>query len=249
VIARPTTWPRELSGYIARGLQCECDLLARPGTHVVVAREPRMRIWQYAMPLWVMAFAESAVVSVAPEMARGVEELVRGVGVAAIMDDGRIERLRTYAAGWAPTERFGPGLWLYCTRETFTPRCNAEVVPVPPNHPEGQALRERHRGEVFGVFRGGELISRSSIKTESGEAWEIAVTTAEPYRRQGLGASVVSRATDYILSQRKVALYNCDLSNTASLKLAESLGYRLFARDLMWTLEAMWAPWFWGEWA
>ena len=228
-------------------MQCERELLDRPGVHVVAARQPRMRIWQYATPLWAMAFDATAIVSVAPELARDVERLVRGVDAQRVMDDEHIDRLRAYAAGWAPVERFGPGLWLYCTRDTFAPRYAAEVLPVPSSHPEGRALRERHRGEVFGVFRKGELVSRSSIKTESDEAWEIAVTTAEPCRREGLGATVVSRATEFILSQGKLALYNCDLSNVASLKLAESLGYRLFARDLMWTLEAMWTAWFWGD--
>lgn len=206
-----------------------------------------MRIWQYATPLWAMAYGETAIISVAPEMAAGIEQLVLGIDASDVVDQAQIDRLRAYAAGWAPVERFGPGLWLYCTADVFTPRYVAEVLPVPANHPEGRSLRQRHRGEVFGVFRGGELVSRSSIKTESDEAWEIAVTTAESCRREGLGATVVSRATEYIITQGKLALYNCDLENVASRNLAESLGYRLFAHDVMWTLEPMWTAWFWGD--
>jgi RimJ/RimL family protein N-acetyltransferase len=243
----PLTWPRQLSRYVAERLQCEPGLLERPGLHLVAARRPRLRVWQYIVPLWIMAFEDSAVISVVPQMAAGGQRILGSAAAANLLDDQRTEQFRLLAARWAPVEWFARGLWLYCTGETFAPRYATEVVVVPRDHPEGKAMRERHRGEVFGVFRGAELISRSSIKTESDQAWEIAVTTAEPHRRQGLGASVVSRATQYILEQGKLALYNCDLGNIASLRLAESLGYRLFARDLWWLAETAWLRWFWPE--
>jgi hypothetical protein len=243
----PSTWPPPLVRYLAERLQCEPDRLMRPGVHSVIARQPRMRVWQYAVPLWVMVFQHAAVVSVASEMAANIEKLLRGVAHQDILDDGLVERMRLHAAACGPVESLGRAIWLYCTRQTFTPKCAAEVVPVSPDHPEGKTLRERHRGDVFGVFWGQELISRSSIKTESAEAWEIAVTTSEQHRRRGLGASVVSRATDHILANDKLALYNCDVTNIASLRLAESLGYRVFALDLMWTVESMWVPWFWPD--
>lgn len=243
----PSTWPPELVRYLAERLQCEPELLTRPGMHSVIARRPRLRVWQYAVPLWIMGFDHAAIVSVVSEMAAGTEKLLRGVTHEHLLTDGPVERLRGHAAAYGHVEWLGRAFWLYCTRETFTPRYAAEVVPVPPDHPEGRALRERHRGEVFGVFRSQELISRSSIKTESDEAWEIAVTTSEQHRRRGLGASVVSRATDHILTQGKLALYNCDVTNIASLRLAQSLGYRVFARDLMWTVETIWVPWFWPD--
>ena len=247
VSQNPLTWPLRLSRYVAERLQCEPGLLGHPGVHLVAARRPRLRVWQYIVPLWVMASADSAVVSVAPQMAAGAQQILRRAAAANLLDEERTEQFRALAARWAPVEWLGRAFWLYCTCETFTPRHSAEVVPVSPDHPEGKALRERHRGEVFGVFRGQELVSRSSIKAESDDAWEIAVTTAEPHRRQGLGASVVSRATEYILAQGKLALYNCDLTNIASLALAESLGYRVFARDLMWSVEMAWLQWFWPE--
>jgi RimJ/RimL family protein N-acetyltransferase len=246
-VESPSTWPPALWRYLTDRLQCEPELLTRPGVHAVIAREPRLRVWQYAVPLWIMVFDCAGVVSVVSEMAAGVERLLRGITHDQILADGLVERLRAHAATCGPVEWFGRAFWLYCTRETFTPRYACEVVPVLPNHPEGKALRERHRGDVFGVFRGQELISRSSIKTESDEAWEVAVTTSEQHRRRGLGASVVSRATEHILASGKLALYNCDVTNIASLRLAESLGYRVFARDLMWTVETMWVPWFWHE--
>ncbi|UCH33545.1 MAG: GNAT family N-acetyltransferase [Armatimonadota bacterium] len=243
----PAAWPTQLTDYLTERLQCEPELLARPGVHLVEARQPRLRVFRYAMPLWIMAFEDTAIASVAPEMASAVGRIIERATVEQLLHAPVVTRLRASAAARGPVDRFGPGLWLYCTEETFTQRTLAEVVPVPPDHPEGKTLRQRHGGEVFGVFRGPELISRSSIKTENDTAWEIAVTTAEAHRRHGLGASVVSRATEFILASGKLALYNCDLDNHASQALAESLGYRLFARDLMWTIEAMWMQWFWTD--
>jgi len=247
VMADPSTWPAQLTRYVAERMQCEPELPARAGVHLIAARRPRLRVWQHVLPVWAMVFQESAIVSVAPDLTARMQRIMRGATVENLLDDERVERVRAMAANWGPVDWMGRGLWLHCAPETFTPRFAAEVVWVPPEHPEGRTLRERHRGEVFGVFRAGELISRSSLKTESDEAWEIAVTTGEAYRRQGLGASVVSRATEFIFEQGKTALYNCDATNAPSRALAESLGYRLFARDLMWSVEARWGAWFWEE--
>jgi GNAT superfamily N-acetyltransferase len=228
-------------------LQCEPELLIRPGVHFVVAHQPRLRVWRYAIPLWVMVFEQSAVVSSAPEMASSVEKLLRGATVVNVLDDEATASLRALASQWGPLDWFARARWLYCTREMFSARPHAEVVVVPPDHPDGRALRESYRGEVFGVFRGRELASRSSIKTESEAAWEVAVTTVEHCRRQGLGASVVSRATEFILAHGKPALYHCEETNEPSRRLAESLGYRMFARELAWSLDASWLPQFWGR--
>jgi len=240
-------WPAQLTRYVAERLQCEPEMLTRAGVHLAVARQPRLRVWQYATPLWAMAFGGTAIVSVAPPLAAAARPILGRATPASLLEEPTVRQLRALAGRWGPTDGLFRDFWLYCTSDMFTPRVVAEVVPVPPAHPEGQALRELHRGAVFGVFRGEELISRSSIKTESDQAWEMAVTTTELHRRRGLGASVVSRATEFTLGQGKLAVYNCDIANVASRRLAESLGYRLFARDLMWSLEATWAARFWGD--
>ena len=247
VSENPASWPPQLTAYVTWRLQCQADLLTQPGVHFVVARERRLRVWRFVIPLWVMVFNDTAVVSTAPELAPSVEKLLRGAAVGDLLDDRAVGSLRALILKWGPLDWFRRAFWLYCTKDTFTPRLVAEVVPVPPDHPESQALRERHRGEVFGVFRGRELVSRSSIKTESDAAWEVAVATVERHRRQGLGAGVVSRATEFILAQGKVALYHCEADNEASRRLAEFLGYRLLARDLAWSVEAMSVPWLWRE--
>lgn len=246
-IKAPGAWPGALTCYVSERLQCEPELFVRPGAHLVVAHQPRLRVWQFAIPLWLMVFERAAVVSVAPELAAAVKHLLRGLTWQELLDDPVMESLRRLIVHWGPADWFRRAMWLYCTREMFAPRCFAEVVSVPPDHPEGRTARERHRGEVFGVFRGRELVSRASIKTESDAAWEIAVTTTEQYRRRGLGVSVVSRATEFIFAQGKPALYHCEVTNEPSRRLAESLGYRLFARELAWSVNAKWVPWFWRE--
>jgi GNAT superfamily N-acetyltransferase len=241
----PAVWPPPLTSYVTQRLQCAPEALTEPGVHFVVARERRLRVWRYVIPLWLMVFDRAAVVSSAPELAPSVEELLRAATLDDLLTEGTKATLERVIVESGPREWFRRALWLCCTREMFAPRAAAKVLPVPPDHPEGRALRERHRGEVFGVFRGRELISRSSIKTESDVAWEVAVATAERHRRRGLGASVVSRATEFILDHGRLALYHCEDTNEASRRLAESLGYRVFARELAWSVDAMWVPWFW----
>lgn len=246
-IESSVNWPLQLMTYVTQRLQCEAAALTQPGVHFVVARKPRLRVWRYAIPLWLMTFEDAAVVSSAPELALSVHKLLARTAASALLEDKAMESLQRLIMKWGPLEWFRRALWLYCTRETFTPRFAAPVTVVPAHHPEGRALRERHRGEVFGVFRGRELVSRASIKTESDAAWEVAVGTTERYRRRGLGASVVSRATEFILARDKLALYHCEVSNEASRRLAESLGYRLFARELAWSVDAVCVPWFWDR--
>lgn len=241
----PCTWPEQLTRYVTERLQCDAQLLTRPGLHLVVAAQPRWRVWLYLVPLWVMAFDRAAVVSVAPELADHIAPLAQRATADSVLQDPALAQMRAAAAHWGPVEWLRRAYWLYCTSETFAPRYAAPVFPAPPDHPEARSLRRLHRGEVFAVIRNGELVSRSSIKTESDAAWEIAVTTHEPHRRLGYGASVVSRATEFILAQGKVALYHCEVDNVASLRLAQSLGYQVFAREAMWSLEAGAGRCFW----
>lgn len=243
----PANWPPQVTAYIAERMQCSAELLTTPGVHFVTAHRVRQRVWRYVIPLWVMVFEESAVVSSAPELAAAAQGLLAGVKRADLLGDEAMQALQRLVVRWGPLDWFRRALWLYCTRETFTPRLRAPVVWVPPSHPEGRALRERHGGEVFGVFHGRELVSRSSIKIESEAAWEVAVTTTEAHRRRGRGASAVSSTTQYILDHDKPALYHCEVTNEASRGLAESLGYHLFARELAWSVEEMLVPWLWDE--
>jgi ribosomal protein S18 acetylase RimI-like enzyme len=59
------------------------------------------------------------------------------------------------------------------------------------------------------------------------DVWEvIAVGTKEAYQRRGLGKAVVAFAADHILNHVPVATYTTGAENTASIRTAESVGFR-----------------------
>lgn len=61
--------------------------------------------------------------------------------------------------------------------------------------------------------------------------YSVSVKTHPDHRRKGLGRAVVSAMLDRIADMRGVAIWECRVDNTASLKMARSLGFR----DCIWT--------------
>jgi len=97
------------------------------------------------------------------------------------------------------------------------------------------------RGEfegAFGVVYKGEVVSYADWAALSLLVSSIAVFTDPRYRGLGLGASVVSAATEEILHIGKVPVYFTDSRNAPSLALCQSLGYMRFGQDL-WTFAGL----------
>ena len=100
------------------------------------------------------------------------------------------------------------------------------------NGVEGWSLEEwrqlQDEGYLYcGVFENMRLCSIAGVWKRACDVWEvIAVGTREEYRRQGMGKSVVSFATEYILQHVKVASYTSRESNIASIRTAQSVGFR-----------------------
>ncbi len=83
-----------------------------------------------------------------------------------------------------------------------------------------------------GLFRATIRASDGSLAAEAGISWmssryaEVFVHVAERFRGRGLGKSVVSAVSTHVLEAGRTPLYLTALSNVASVRLAESLGYR-----------------------
>lgn len=60
----------------------------------------------------------------------------------------------------------------------------------------------------------------------------LGVATHPDYRNRGFGGAVVAALADHIAGEGGVSLWNCDATNTASLRLARSVGFV----ELLWVL-------------
>jgi RimJ/RimL family protein N-acetyltransferase len=134
------------------------------------------------------------------------------------------------------------GLELYADEESFRPyhgravhRLTLEDLPrlQEAGHPLACQEEAMSQGDVFAIIEGGKVRSYATILRSSDEAWEIAVSTEEPYRGRGYAKSVVSAATEAILQAGRVPIYSCDEFNAASRRVAESLGFRKYADDFV----------------
>lgn len=64
---------------------------------------------------------------------------------------------------------------------------------------------------VFGITKGGSLVTSCSVGETLDSHWEIGnVYTHEDFRRQGYGRAVVAAAVNYILDNGRVPVYECD---------------------------------------
>ncbi len=70
-----------------------------------------------------------------------------------------------------------------------------------------------------------EIAASAGINWQTDHFAEIAVTTSQRHRRQGLGRSVVSSAVNYVLENGRIPLYAVSENNAASMQLAQNLGF------------------------
>ena len=78
-----------------------------------------------------------------------------------------------------------------------------------------------------GIFLGGRLCSIAGLWKRAPDVWEvIAVGTREEHRRRGMARSAVYFMADYILQHVKVASYTSGKNNVASIRTAQSVGFR-----------------------
>ncbi|HOF89391.1 MAG TPA: GNAT family N-acetyltransferase [Armatimonadota bacterium] len=123
---------------------------------------------------------------------------------------------------------------LFVNEAAFTPA--PDVYPVGAlreNDPHADWYRLHFDGPVF-VARNewGHIVSWAALKCKSDDVWELAVVTDAPYRGRGLARSVVTRATRAALDTGKLPIYLYDVSNTASARVAQALGYQFYGYEL-----------------
>lgn len=100
----------------------------------------------------------------------------------------------------------------------FQPIINVLVTQVssPDTLPRFVVRSEAERGDV---------VASAHLNWQSPHFAEIAVNTLPQYRRQGWGRSVVAAMIQHLLRNGRMPLYVAAAENTASIHLAESVGF------------------------
>jgi ribosomal protein S18 acetylase RimI-like enzyme len=88
---------------------------------------------------------------------------------------------------------------------------------------------------AFTVYAAGRPVSTCYVYPNYGRIWEIgALTTAPACRRRGLARAVVSAVYHVLGCEGLTARYQADETNSASIRLAESIGLRRFLVNSHW---------------
>jgi predicted GNAT family acetyltransferase len=108
-----------------------------------------------------------------------------------------------------------------------------EVLANSGSHWSPEFIRERIRkGSFYGVYTANKLVSWLGTIWESGKACEIGFAFTRPeYRRKGMMKTLTSILTEKILGKGKIPLLHTVQENDSAIRMAQSLGYDLKARE------------------
>lgn len=118
-----------------------------------------------------------------------------------------VEREQTLRLFRLDRRRFEPLINIFVTQANSPDALPRFIVRNPPGDPQG------------------DILASASLNWQSPNFADIAVRTHPDYRRQGYGRSVVASLVEYLLRQGRTPLYSVDTQNTASVDLAQSIGF------------------------
>ncbi|MEZ4645738.1 MAG: GNAT family N-acetyltransferase [Chloroflexota bacterium] len=90
---------------------------------------------------------------------------------------------------------------------------------------QANAVNDLPRFIVRSEAEQGAVVASAHLNWQSPYFAEIAVNTLPRYQRQGWGRSVVAAMVQYLLENGRTPLYVASATNTASINLAESVGF------------------------
>lgn len=129
---------------------------------------------------------------------------------------------------------------------------NQDVTTLTSNHREqiearrnvrrGHLFRDRvwekvyypllQEGRMMAVIKDGVIVSHSSVIDLPFGAANIAVWTHQEHRKNGYAAMCVRQAVNWCNENNRIPIYLVSSSNTASIGLAEKLGFKRFSREI-----------------
>jgi GNAT superfamily N-acetyltransferase len=141
-------------------------------------------------------------------------------------------------------EAYGPGYLTYCHADVF---CAADEKDTRPLRAADDGQIERLGERIgwtdifrqtspawiarFGIFRDGNLVSLTTVRSWAGQVASMLVATDPDYRGYGFATSVVSMATRWVLEETDmVPQYDTSVNNLSSLRIAHVLGYQYYGQ-------------------
>ncbi|HEX2948855.1 MAG TPA: GNAT family N-acetyltransferase [Armatimonadota bacterium] len=226
-----------LDRYWADELGCSADALYNSGITTCAPAhrdQPRWMGWLIPFDCIVLDRAEpgTGVISVTPSLANGLERFLQSCDEEILPPTGKaLSRFihTNVPQGYPKVHRI-----LRCSSTTFTPA--PDVFPISlldENDIHASWYRLHFDGPIY-VARDqrNSIVSWAAIKCKSDDIWEMAVVTEPHYRGMGLARSVVSHATAAALDEGKVAMYLHEITNIASSKVSQSLGYTHYGHEV-----------------
>ena len=164
---------------------------------------------------------------------------------ADILKDRRDYRMHLETSAEAScVEEFMPWLtqsytvrYFHADASTFKPSCRHRVNAVrltPENvkrlDPSASSLfiKRLKTAAVYGFLNDkGDLVATSGIGWLTKKSFSISYTETKPeYRRRGIAKCLTSLASEPLIRKGLIGVYGADVTNLASLKVAESLGFQ-----------------------
>ncbi|MFI5271658.1 MAG: GNAT family N-acetyltransferase [Ktedonobacterales bacterium] len=239
-----------LDVHYAMALGCSAADLRRPAWTLVTARDDRdpmallfgrRTLLSLIVPRRSTPGADQGGVAlVAPELRAPLAGLLRDLPACdAITLDGRraLDRIVTHGVPEHGTPMREAHLRVrYARPGVFLPYVGSWLEFIEPLDEATEleagalSLLAHYSSGVWVVRSGDSIVSFAGIRAASPHVAEIHVRTdSEAHRGHGLANAVVSRATRAVLASGRVPLFRHRASQLASERLADTLGYRLYA--------------------
>ncbi len=234
-------------------IRLDCDLASLLPGKVTVVETPRRLVaeehFSYVRALWWMWLADGrSVLSVPPGVGKEITQIIAGITHRDLMHDPALAATLKRTIDGALGEAGLPA-----TNHVFLDYCFACNDALLRRHSGGNCRRltdeqippaeglwwPRHcisDGIAYGVVADQMVAAiayahRTTIMP--GQVADVAVCTAEPYRRRGFAKMAVSALVEHVVRTGGEARYTCDVDNPASIATAHSVGFVEYGTSLL----------------
>jgi len=234
-------------------LRLHCDIAAIVPGRVTVVETPLRLVaehyFSYVRALWWMWFADGrSVVSVPPGAERAIARLVSDIAdehgmhdptlIAALRET--IDRLLG-AEDTSATYEVARDVCFACSANLLQWQATGDcrrITDVNLPHAEGLWWPALCINEsvAYGIYADDRVVTiayahKSAIMPK--QVADIAVCTAEPYRRHGYARSAVAALVEHFTCTGGEARYTCDIDNGLSIATARSVGFVEYGTSLL----------------
>jgi hypothetical protein len=217
-----------LDAHYARELGCRPDDM-NCGRLVVAAGPVTQIRFGKGVPLALFSISKphGAVISVNPGLRETLERAIDG---AQSLDDAVCDRIEVELGPMIRQPDWFRGYRLYCEPSSFVD-CRFGTIREVTDDDTACGLHAKWGGPVFGQIVDGRAVSWAAVKPLSDVVWDLSVQTLPEHCGRGYARSAVSSALVYIFEHGKLAGWGTDRTNSASLRIAQAVGFVDYGLD------------------